>query len=87
MIARYGFMDTANITDVLEILNKKGIKIKIENTTFFLGRESIFAKKGTGLPGLRKRLFILMSHNAQRATEFFNIPPTRVFEIGSQIEI
>ena len=87
IIARYGFMDIANITDVLDILNKKGIKIKVDYTTFFLGRESIFAKKGTGIFGLRKKLFILMSHNAQRATEFFNIPPTRVFEIGSQIEI
>lgn len=87
IISRYGFMDTANIVDVIAALNKKGIKIKIDNTTFFLGRESIFVKKGTGLPGLRKRLFILMSHNAQRATEFFNIPPNRVFEIGSQIEI
>jgi K+ transporter len=28
-----------------------------------------------------------MSSNSQRATEFFNIPPNRVFEVGTQVEL
>jgi KUP system potassium uptake protein len=34
----------------------------------------------------RKRLFSLMSRNASAATDFFNIPPTRVVELGARIE-
>jgi KUP system potassium uptake protein len=34
----------------------------------------------------RRALFRFLSRNAQSATEFFNIPPNRVVEIGAQIE-
>ena len=34
----------------------------------------------------RKKVFIFMSRNARSATEFFNIPPNRVVELGTQIE-
>jgi KUP system potassium uptake protein len=41
-------------------------------------------------PGMalwRERLFAFLTRNAQPATAFFGIPPSRVMEIGSQIEI
>jgi KUP system potassium uptake protein len=34
----------------------------------------------------RKKLFILMTRNAQSATAFFSIPPNRVVELGAQIQ-
>jgi KUP system potassium uptake protein len=34
----------------------------------------------------RKAIFIVLSRNARSATEFFNIPPNRVVELGTQIE-
>lgn len=87
VIASYGFMDNANINQIIEVLNKKGIEINLNNTTFFLGRELLVAKDKYGFLRMRKKLFILLSRNSQRATEFFDIPTDRVFEVGSQIEI
>lgn len=87
VIAQYGFMDNANIQQIIDVLNTKGLSININKTTFFLGRELIVAKEKYGLTRLRKKLFILLSRNSQRVTEFFNIPNDRVFEVGSQIEI
>ncbi|MCI0449200.1 MAG: potassium transporter Kup [Chlorobi bacterium] len=87
VVARYGFMDNANLKQIIEILNKREIKINIEKTTFFLGRELLFVKDTTGLRRFRKKLFVLLSRNSQRATEFFNIPNDKVFEVGSQIEL
>jgi len=87
VVAHYGFMDNANLKQIIEILNSKGIKINIEKTTFFLGRELLFVKDKVGLRRFRKKLFVLLSRNSQRATEFFNIPNDRVFEVGSQIEL
>jgi KUP system potassium uptake protein len=87
VIAHYGFMDNANIMDIIEILNKNGLKLKLDHTTFFLGRERLSIKHKGGLLDWRKKLFIAMSYNAQRATEFFNIPANRVFEIGTQVEL
>ncbi|MDQ3698138.1 MAG: potassium transporter Kup [Gemmatimonadota bacterium] len=34
----------------------------------------------------RRKLFALMSRNARSATEYFDIPPNRVVELGAQIE-
>ncbi len=87
VVASYGFMDNANIQQIIEVLNKSGIKIDINKTTFFLGRELLVAKEKYGFVRLRKKLFILLSRNSQRVTEYFNIPNDRVFEVGSQIEL
>lgn len=87
VMASYGFMDNANMQQIISLLNSKGIKINIEKTTFFLGRELLVVKDKNGFIRLRKKLFVLLSRNSQRVTEFFNIPNDRVFEVGSQIEL
>jgi KUP system potassium uptake protein len=35
----------------------------------------------------RDKLFVFLSKNARRATNFFQIPPDRVVEIGIQLEL
>jgi KUP system potassium uptake protein len=35
----------------------------------------------------RERMFAAMARNASSAVEYFNIPPNRVIELGTQIEI
>ncbi len=49
VIANYGFMDVTNIQQIIELLRKKGIKVKMESTTFFLGRETLIPDKKKGL--------------------------------------
>ena len=34
----------------------------------------------------RKKLFVVMSRNAQSAARFFGLPSNRVVELGAQIE-
>ncbi|HAY33098.1 MAG TPA: potassium transporter Kup [Ignavibacteria bacterium] len=87
VIANYGYMDIPNIQNIIELLKNNNIKIDINRTTFFLGRETLIPGNRTGFGLLRSKLFILLSNNAQRATEFFNIPPQRVFEVGTQVEL
>ena len=85
--AFFGFMDNPNINQIIELLDKKDVKIRLSNTTFFLGRETLISIKKKGFNLLRDKLFIFMSNNAQRATEFFQIPANRVFEVGTQVEL
>ncbi len=87
VIANYGFMDITNIQQIIDLLDKQGVKIKMEKTTFFLGRETLIPKKKNLFGMIRDKIFILMSNNSQRATDFFNIPPTRVYEVGTQVEL
>jgi KUP system potassium uptake protein len=87
VIAYYGFMETPDIPRLLELCAEKGMPFEMAETSFFLGRESLLV---IGLPGMavwRERLYSFMQRNATRATDFFQIPPSRVVELGTQVEI
>ncbi|HEX2786815.1 MAG TPA: potassium transporter Kup [Ignavibacteria bacterium] len=87
VIAFYGFMDKTNIDEVIHVLNERGIKVDKNKTTFFLGRESLLVKDKNIFHRLRNKIFVLLSNNSQRATEFFNLPNDKVFEVGTQVEL
>ncbi len=100
--ARYGFMETPNVPEILQRAREFGLKARPNETTFYLGRERIIiATAGERKPGTRrapddlplprmarwrKKIFVVMSRNARSATEFFSIPPNRVVELGAQVE-
>jgi KUP system potassium uptake protein len=58
-------------------------------TSFFLSRETIIpvASIPSGMAFWREHLFATMSRNAGSPAEYFTIPPNRVIEIGTQIQI
>lgn len=84
----FGFMESPAIHEVLESMKIKGLDIDISELTFFLGRDTLIAARRRGGMALwREHLFAFMSQNSYRATQFFQIPPNQVVEIGSQIEL
>ncbi|MBE7484417.1 MAG: potassium transporter Kup [Polyangiaceae bacterium] len=85
VIARYGFMEQPDIPALLEERHIPGWSL--EHTTFFMGRETLLPVGGTGMSRWRQHVFSFMNRNSQRAATFFNVPPDRVLEIGSQIEL
>ncbi|MCM2280145.1 MAG: potassium transporter Kup [Oligoflexia bacterium] len=85
--ARYGFMETPDMSDILIYCLAAGLPLDIDELSFYLGRES-FVTSGEGrMPRWRKKLFVLLSRNARPATDYFGIPPDQVIEIGSQVVI
>ncbi len=87
VVARYGFMDDPHIEDVLVACRAQSLDMRIEGTTFFLGRETLVASERPGMAKWREDLFAFMSRNALRATAFFKIPANQVFEVGTQVEL
>jgi KUP system potassium uptake protein len=85
--ARYGFMQDPSVPDILERVAAFGLEVRLEATTFFLGRETLLATERPGMARWREALFSFMSRNALRATAFFKIPPDQVFEVGVQVEM
>jgi KUP system potassium uptake protein len=84
--AKYGFMQTPNVPEILSLATERGIIAKPAETTYYLGRENLIPTGTKPLARWRKRLFIFMQRNARPATEFFGIPPNRVVELGAQME-
>src|SRR5207237_3406193 len=87
VVARYGFMDDPDLEDVLEACRVKALDIRMEGTTFFLGRENLVSSDRPGMDHWRATLFAFLLRNALRATAFFKIPANQVFEVGAQVEL
>lgn len=85
--AGYGFMETPNIHEILNLASDRGFPIDIHSTSFYLGRETMSATGQAPMAQWRKNLFIFMSRNAWNATSFFKLPPDRVVEMGNQVEL
>lgn len=83
----YGFMEMPNVPRDLVWAKRQGLDYKSTEVTYFLGRERLFASKKPGMPIWREHIFAWMSHNARNATDFFRLPPERVIELGSQVEL
>ena len=92
VVGRYGFMQSPDVPALLRSLPEGAIpgpafeKAKDE-TTYYLGRETLLPTGPAKLARWRKRLFIVMSRNAQQASAFFGLPPNRVVEMGAQLQL
>ncbi len=92
VLAHYGFMETPDVPAITRALAKPpprglGITVNLMQTTFYLGRETLIATGRSRTARWRKKLFIVMTRNAQPATAFFGLPPNRVVELGAQIQL
>jgi KUP system potassium uptake protein len=85
--ATYGFMQTPNVIELMDLCAEKGLKTAKSDTSYFLGRETLLITEKRGMARWRKILFSFMSRNARPANAFFQIPPNRVVELGTQIEL
>jgi KUP system potassium uptake protein len=89
MEAWYGFTEQPDIDEILNAVRMRyGMTFDVMDTSFFLSRETVIPTSETpGMALWRDHLFAWMSRNATRATDFFNVPPNRVVELGTHIEI
>jgi len=83
----FGFMDEPDLPEALEWCAEQGLQIDMMDTSFFLGRETLIPKLGSRMPLWREKLFITMFRNASSATSYFRLPPNRVVELGTQLEL
>jgi KUP system potassium uptake protein len=84
---KYGFMERPNLPKALAACRKYGLVYDVMTTSFFLGRKTVVASARKGLGHFQDRLFIMLSKNAANPTDFFQIPPGRVLEMGAQVTV
>lgn len=85
--AAYGFMQTPNVLEIVGRCKALGVPIHERDTSYFLGRETLLMTGRSKMARWRKALFAFLSRNARPATAFFRLPPNRVVELGTQIEL
>ena len=83
---RFGF---AEDPDVPGALHGRGIQLGVDPDTasFFVGRDVPTPSMRPDLSGWQEALFIFLSRNAVRASDYFRVPPHRVVEMGTRIAV
>jgi KUP system potassium uptake protein len=87
MTVRYGFKDEPDIPLALSRCEARGLPFSMMETSFFLNRETVLPAKMPGMALWREKMFAWMNRSASTAMEFFKLPPNRVIELGTQVEI
>jgi KUP system potassium uptake protein len=87
VVAATGFMQTPDVPKILGRCARRGIATTAMSTTYYLGRQTLLTSGMSKFARWRKLLFSFLSRNSRSPTEFFNLPPNRVVELGLQIEL
>lgn len=82
---RYGFMETPDVRE--DLIRAGDLVPDAARASFFIGRNNYAFSAEGGMPIWQDVLFIILHRNAADPTDYFNIPPNRVIELGAQYPI
>ncbi|HEY3808494.1 MAG TPA: KUP/HAK/KT family potassium transporter [Steroidobacteraceae bacterium] len=85
--ARFGFMETPDVSEALKQCRVRGLKLFGQDCSFFLGWHLVAPRPRGGYEGIRRRLFALMQRSSAQAVEFFRMPERRVIVLATQVEL
>jgi KUP system potassium uptake protein len=86
--AHYGFMQRPNIPRLTLAIQAKDPRIDLSDLVYYVGIETVVPRTDRkGLPRWQEAFFAALDRNAAHVTDFFQLPPDKVVEIGRQIAI
>jgi KUP system potassium uptake protein len=88
MTLRYGFMQQPDVSYDLTETARRILPFDLMTTSFFLSRQIVTPTvSGRGAARWSDRLFAAMSRNAGNAADYLNLPPNRVIELGTKVQL
>ncbi len=85
--ARFGFMETPDVSEALRACRARGLTVFVEDSTFFVSQHVVRARDLRGWRGLQRTLFARMQRHSNQAAEFFRMPPRGVISLNTVVEI
>ncbi|KAB8141716.1 potassium transporter Kup [Chloroflexia bacterium SDU3-3] len=82
----FGFMEESHVPKALLPLQELRPELAIDQAPYFVNRTKVIASEIPGMALWREQLYTIMRHNATNAVDFFRLPASRVFEIGTSVE-
>ena len=83
----FGFKNDVDVPAALELLQGHGFELDPMTTSYFLSRATVVPTLGGGMAPWREKFFASMHRNAASAADFLNLPPNRVVELGTKVQI
>jgi KUP system potassium uptake protein len=85
--ARFGFMETPDVSEALRGARKYGLPVIDADCTFFLGWHLVRADRRRGFAGFKSVAFAYLQRRSAQAAEFFRMPSQRVVVLATEIPI
>ena len=85
--ATYGYQDEPDVVAALELAKRHGLDIDLDQTSYYVDHVTILPTGRARMAGWRKRLFALLHQNSTPVARSYHIPPDRVFEVGTYVEL
>ena len=86
VLLHFGYAEQPDLPATLRH-HRDTLGIDPDTALFFTGRELPIPAFDPALPLWQERLFATMTSNAVSAARYFLIPPERVIELGTQVEL
>jgi KUP system potassium uptake protein len=83
---RYGFREEPDIPGALLGLSALGLELEQMDTTYFVARSTVVEGVGD-LSSWRRALYSWMMRQAADTANYYQLPPNRVVELGTQISL
>ena len=87
VVASYGWRETPNMEGIFHRCAVEGLNCRMMETSFFMSHEALIVGPRPWLLRLRGKLFLALARNALRSPDLFEVPPNRVIELGTQLDI
>jgi KUP system potassium uptake protein len=88
---RYGFSDRPSLPDALAEACRAGLLepgiTNIDEASYFVSRGSIRRTPAPGMRPWRKRLFVILAHNAADPAVYFGLPGDRTVTMGNDVDV
>lgn len=86
-IGRYGYMESPNVSRLIERIKAQGVPIKPMGTTYYFNREMIITGGNARMLEWQKNLYAFLSRNATPVKDYYQILPTQIIEIGLPVQL
>jgi KUP system potassium uptake protein len=84
---RYGYMQSPNVSELLEMAKSAGVPINPQSATYFFNREMIISGGNARMWEWQKSLYGVLSRNARPAKDYYQITPSQIIEIGLPLQL
>ncbi len=86
-LSRYGYMESPDVTDLVEKIRDLGVPLKPSEATFYFNREMIITGGDAKMWEWQKHFYSFLSRNARQARDYYHLPPMQIIEVGLPIQL
>jgi KUP system potassium uptake protein len=86
-VGRYGYMESPNVAEMMDLIKTQGPTINPAAAIFFFNREMIMTGGNSGMWEWEKRFYAFLTRNARPAKDYYQITPSQIIEIGLPLQL